>query len=215
MPWKEKSMAHWYTRLAVVAILSSVLGVGYISVAHAGEPQEKVRQTVNEVLDILANKTLTEQERQDRMRQAVLQRFSFEEMARRALGQHWRDRKPEEQQEFVQLFTDLLLDSYIDKIERSEGKEDIRYTKESIEEGYATVRTEIVQKRDQNIEVEYRLLQRDGNWQVFDVIIEGVSLVNNYRTQFNKIILEESYAALVKKMQQKSAQLEAVKDAPK
>lgn len=208
-------MALWYKRLAVWAMLSSLLGVGYISAAQAGVPQEKVRQTINEILDILANKTLAEQERQARMRQTVLQRFSFEEMARRSLGQHWRDRKPEEKQEFVQLFTDLLLDSYIDKIERSEGKEDVRYTKESIEDGYATVHTEIVQKRDQNIAVEYRLLQRDGNWQVFDVIIEGISLVNNYRTQFNKIILGESYEALVKKMQQKSAQLEAVKDTTK
>jgi phospholipid transport system substrate-binding protein len=193
-------MALWYKRLAVWAMLSSLSGVGYISAAQAGMPQEKVRQTINEILDILANKTLAEQERQARMRQTVLQRFSFEEMARRSLGQHWRDRKPEEKQEFVQLFTDLLLDSYIDKIERSEGKEDVRYTKESIEDGYATVHTEIVQERDQNIAVEYRLLQRDGNWQVFDVIIEGVSLVSNYRTQFNKIIREESYAALVKKM---------------
>jgi phospholipid transport system substrate-binding protein len=167
------------------------------------------------VLDFLASTTLAEQERQARIRQAVLQRFSFEEMARRSLGRHWHELTPEQRQEFVQLFTDLLIDSYIDKIERSEGKEDIRYTRETIEDDYASVRTEIVQERDQNIEVEYRLLLRDGDWQVFDVIIEGVSLVNNYRTQFNKIILEESYEALVKKLQQKSAQLEAVKGTTK
>jgi phospholipid transport system substrate-binding protein len=208
-------MATWYRCLAAWAILGGLLIAGYIPAAKAGAPQEKIRETISEVLDILASTTLAEQERQARIRQAVLQRFSFEEMARRSLGRHWRELTPEQRQEFVQLFTDLLIDSYIDKIERSEGKEDIRYTKETIEDDHASVRTEIVQERDQNIEVEYRLLLRDGDWQVFDVIIEGVSLVNNYRTQFNKIILEESYEALVKKLQQKSAQLEAVKGTTK
>jgi phospholipid transport system substrate-binding protein len=204
-------MAIWYKHLAVWAILILLMG-GYIPVAQAGTPQEKVRETINEVLDLLANKTSTEQERQARIRQAVLKRFSFAEMAQRSLGRHWRELTPEQRQEFVQLFTDLLIDSYTDKIERSEGKEDIRYTRETLEDDYASVRTEIIQERDQNIEVEYRLLQQSDDWQVFDVIIEGVSLVNNYRTQFNKIILEESYEALVKKLKQKSAQLEAVKE---
>lgn len=208
-------MAMWYRRLAVWAILSGLLIVGYMPAARAGVPQEKVRETINEVLDILANKTLPEQERQARVRQAVVKRFGFEEMAQRSLGQHWRELTPEQRQEFGRLFTDLLLDSYIDKVERSEGKEDIRYTKETTEADHASVHTEIVQERDQNIEVEYRLLQRHGDWHVFDVIIEGVSLVNNYRTQFNKIILEESYDALVKKLKQKSAQLEAVKGTKK
>ena len=208
-------MAIWYKYLAVWTILSGLLITSYMPAAKAGVPQEKVRETINEVLEILANKTPSEQEQQTRIRQAVLKRFSFEEMAQRSLGRHWRDRTPEEKQKFVQLFTDLLVDSYTNNIERSEGKEDVRYTKESIEDSYASVHTEIVQPRDQNIEVQYRLLQRDGDWQVFDVIIEGVSLVNNYRTQFNKIILEESYEALVKKMQQKSAQLEAVKETTK
>jgi phospholipid transport system substrate-binding protein len=208
-------MAIWYRRLAVWAILSSLLTAGYIPAARAGVPQEKVRETINEVLDILADKTPPEPERQARLRQAVLKRFSFAEMAQRSLAQHWRALTPEQRQEFEQLFTDLLLDSYIDKVERSEGKEYIRYTKETIEADRALVHTEIVQERDENIEVEYRLLQSHGDWQVFDVIIEGVSLVNNYRTQFNKIIREESYDALVKKLKQKSAQLEAVKGTTK
>jgi phospholipid transport system substrate-binding protein len=107
------------------------------------------------------------------------------------------------------LFTDLLENSYIDKIERSEGKENINYTEETIENSNASVRTAIVQKGDQNIDVEYRLLKRKGDWQVYDVIIERVSLVNNYRTQFNKILLQESYEALIKKMKLKSEQLQA------
>ena len=86
--------------------------------------------------------------------------------------------------EFVALFSDLLERSYINKIESYTGEQKVLYTKEIIEKDHASVRTEIVVKRDANVEVEYRLLQRNGSWQVYDVIIEGVSLVNNYRTQF-------------------------------
>jgi phospholipid transport system substrate-binding protein len=195
--------------LAVWTVLASLLLIGVTSVVEAGEPLEKVRQTINSVLDVLANHDLPEPERKAKIREVILQRFNFEEMAKRSLGRHWQKRTPEEQQEFVQLFTDLLENSYIDKIERSEGKENINYTEETIEDSNASVRTAIVQKGDQNIDVEYRLLKRKGDWQVYDVIIERVSLVNNYRTQFNKILLQESYEALIKKMKLKSEQLQA------
>jgi phospholipid transport system substrate-binding protein len=186
--------------------------------SEAGEPLEKIRQTVEAVLDVLADASLKApertQERRAKLRQAVLQRFGFEEMSRRALGQHWRKRTPEEQREFVALFSDLLERSYIDKIESYGGdRRSILYTKETIDkDGYASVRSEIVSSRDLNVEVEYRLLPRNGNWEVYDVVIEGVSLVNNYRTQFNKIILEGSYADLVKQMKLKLEQEKAVTD---
>jgi phospholipid transport system substrate-binding protein len=195
--------------LAVWTVLSSLLLMGVTSIVEADAPLEKVRQTINSVLDVLANQDLPEPERKAKIREVILQRFNFEEMAKRSLGRHWQKRTPEEQQEFVQLFTDLLENSYIDKIERSEGKENINYTEETIENSNASVRTAIVQKGDQNIDVEYRLLKRNGDWQVYDVVIERVSLVNNYRTQFNKILLQESYEALIKKMKLKSEQLQA------
>jgi len=127
------------------------------------------------------------------------------------MGQHWRKRTPQEQKEFVALFSDLLERSYIDKIESyGGGKQSIRYTKETVDkDGYASVRSEIVSERGQTYEIEYRLLQRDGNWQVYDIVIEGVSLVNNYRTQFNKVILEQSYEQLVKQMKLKQEQEKA------
>jgi len=202
-------MSMYPKHLTVWTILASLLLMGVTSVGEAGEPLEKVRQTINSVLDILSNQDLPEQERKAKVREAVLQRFSFEEMAKRSLGRHWPERTPEEQQEFLQLFTDLLENSYIDKIERSEGKENVNYIEETIEDDNASVRTAIVQKGDQNIDVEYRLLKRNGDWQVYDVVIERVSLVNNYRTQFNKILLQESYEALIKKMKLKSEQLQA------
>ena len=104
-------------------------------------------------------------------------------------GRSVRQRK----KEFVTLFSDLLERSYITKIESYTGEQRVLYTKESIDKDYASVRTEIVVQRDANVEVVYQLLRRDGNWQVYDVVIEGVSLVNNYRTQFNNIISRESY----------------------
>lgn len=199
-----------HKRLAVWTVVGSLLLMGVTSIVEAGEPLEKVRQTINSVLDVLSNQALPEQERKAKVREVVLQRFNFEEMAKRSLGRHWPKRTPEEQQEFLQLFTDLIEKSYIDKIEQSEGKETIKYTEETIENDNASVRTTIVKERDQNIGVEYRLVKRNGDWKVYDVVIERVSLVSNYRTQFNKILLQESYEALIKKMKLKSEQLQAV-----
>ena len=199
-----------HKRLAVWTVVGSLLLMGVTSIVEAGEPLEKVRQTINSVLDVLSNQALPEQERKAKVREVVLQRFNFEEMAKRSLGRHWPKRTPEEQQEFFQLFTDLIEKSYIDKIEQSEGKETIKYTEETIENGNASVQTTLVKERDQNIGVEYRLVKRNGDWKVYDVVIERVSLVSNYRTQFNKILLQESYEALIKKMKLKSEQLQAV-----
>ena len=189
-------MSTWSRRMAAWATLGSLLVAGSVTVSRAGEPQDKVRQTVDAVLAVLADATLKApehaQERREKMRQAVLQRFGFEEMARRALGIHWQKITPQERQEFVTLFSDLLERSYVDKIESyGGGTKNILYTKESIDkDGYAAVRSEIVNQRDLNVDIEYRLLQRSGNWEVYDVVIEGVSLVNNYRTQLAKSSLK-------------------------
>jgi phospholipid transport system substrate-binding protein len=183
----------------------------------AGEPQERIRETINAVLDIISDPSLQgpehTQERRKKIRQAVLQRFGFEEMSMRAMGQHWRKLTPEQKKEFVPLFSDLLERSYINKIEGYSGNKDkILYAKESIDkDGYASVLTEIP-ARDLNVEVEYRLLKRDSNWEVYDIVIEGVSLVNNYRTQFNKVIRQESFEVLLQQMKQKLAQEEAGED---
>ena len=204
------------------SLLGVVLGLlcllGPLTHAEAGEPLEKIRTTINDVLSILADEALKTPERQEerrqKIRQTVLNRFGFEEMARRALGRHWRKLNATQRKEFVPLFSDLLERSYINKIESygsSDGLE-ILYTKETVDaDGYAMVRSEVVNEQDLNFEIEYRLLKRGGNWEAYDIVIEGVSLVNNYRTQFNKIIRQQSYPALVKKLKLKLEQEEAVK----
>ena len=199
-----------YKWVSVGALLSGLLLVSAPSRAQAGEPQEKVRETIDAVLVVLQDKSLqgpeNTEKRREKMRQAVFQRFGFEEMAQRALGQYWPKRTPAEKKEFITLFSELLERSYISKIESYTGEQNVLYTKETIDKDYASVRTEIVAKRDANVEVVYQLLRRDGNWQVYDIVIEGVSLVNNYRTQFNNIISHESYEALVKKLKLKLEQ---------
>jgi phospholipid transport system substrate-binding protein len=207
-------MTRPYHYLAVCLTLTGLWLAALPGPATAGEPLDKIRATVDDVLDMLHNEQLKgpehAEERRAKIRQIVLQRFGFEEMAKRALGRHWSKRTPQEQRNFVDLFSDLLERSYINKIEGYGGtKQNIHYTKETIDGEYASVYSEIVNPHDVNVEVEYRLLRRDGDWQVYDVVIEGVSLVNNYRTQFNKIILEDSYAELVKKMQNKLEQEKA------
>ncbi len=177
---------------------------------YSATPTNQIKETVDKVLGILMNKELKRPEktleRRALIRKVVDERFDFEEMARRSLGIHWRDRTTEEKKEFVPLFSDLLERSYIKKIE-AYTDEEIIYISESVEGEYATVKTKIITKRKIEIPIDYRLLKKNTKWEVYDVIIEGVSLVGNYRTQFNKIIRTESYAALIKRLKDKQEEI--------
>ena len=201
-------LGRWVVGVVVVGLLAGVAG--------AGEPLDRIRETVTDVLAVLEDETLQSPEnqklRREKLRQAVYQRFGFEEMARRSLGRHWRDLDAEQRQEFVGLFSDLLERSYIGRIEGTGAGSQVDYPRETIdEEGFASVLTLITNRLGSQIDVEYRLLQRDGGtpWEVYDVIIEGVSLINNYRTQFNNIIHRTSYDGLVKQLRLKQEQEEA------
>ena len=207
-------MQDWHRHLRMWVLVGSLLLASYVTRAAAGEPLDKVHQTVDEVLTIANNKALQPQERNTQIRQAVLQRFGFEEMAQRSMAQHWRTLTPQQQQEFVELFTALLERSYINRIGNYKaGPQGVRYSKEDIIGDQAVVHTEIMSERDpQPAMVDYRLLHKDGDWKVYDIVIEGVSLVNNFRTQFNTIILKDSYAGLVKQMRTKLAQEQAASE---
>lgn len=174
--------------------------------AQADEPVTLIKQTINEVIDTLKDEELKKPDkgadRRAALRKAIGERFDFEEMAKRSLALHWKKRTPEERQEFVPLYSDLLERSYVNKIE-SYTDEQILYTDETIDDGYAVVKTKIITKRNVEIPIEYRLLKKNNRWGVYDVIIEGVSLVNNYRNQFNRIIRKDSYEELFKRMKNK------------
>jgi phospholipid transport system substrate-binding protein len=177
--------------------------------AYAGAPTDQVKQTVDKVLDILRNKELkkptNEKKRRAEIRKVVSERFDFADMAKRSLGIYWRQRTPEERKEFVPLYTDLLERTYIKKIE-GYTDEKIDYTGENINDGYAVVDTKVVTEKNTEIPIQYRMLNENGKWMVYDVSIEGVSLINNYRNQFSSIIHQKSYEELVKKLKNKEQQ---------
>ncbi len=175
--------------------------------ALAAGPTDEIRQTTDNILSILANPALKApsktEEREKRIRQAVDERFDWEEMARRSLSIHWAKRTAEERKEFVHLFSDLVERTYLKKVEGYSG-EKVLYEGETKEGDYANVRVKIVTKKGDEIPVEYRLKKEKDDWFIYDVSIEGVSLVNNYRTQFHSIITQSSYKNLVKRLKEKA-----------
>ncbi len=201
---RDAGMGRTWRALALVAAALLMLSAPRESLA--GPATDQVKATVDQVIKILTDPALKgerkAQERRAKLRQVVLQRFGFNEMAKRSLGVHWSERTPQERAEFVKLYTDLLERAYIDRIEGYTG-EKILYVGETVDGSYSEVKSKIVTKKNQEVPIVYRLINHDSNWEVYDIVIEGVSLVNNYRAQFSKIIRTSSYEDLVKKMQVK------------
>ena len=172
----------------------------------AGTAGNEIRQTVDKLLAILKDPQLKgegkKNERRNKLREVIYQRFDFTDMAKRSLGSHWQRRSPEEQKEFVKLFTNLLEEAYLDKIESYNG-EKVQYLKEREDNDYAEVDTKIVDQKGQEFSVDYRLHNVNGDWKVYDVLIEDVSLVNNYRAQFNRVLAKSSFEELLNRMKER------------
>jgi phospholipid transport system substrate-binding protein len=177
--------------------------------AHAGTPTEELRGRVDQVIRILQRSDLQGEsnatDRRTAVRRVANEIFAFEETAKRTLGRHWQERTAAEREEFTRIFADLVEHAYISKIDRYSG-ENVSYVGESVDadadEG--TVRTKILTKQSSQIPVDYRMLRQGSQWRVYDVIIEGVSLIANYRAQFNKIIQTSSFENLVAKLRAKA-----------
>ncbi len=186
-----------FSLFLVAALAVPVLGAS---------PMDEIKQTTDKILSIVTNPSFKApskaEEREKRIRRAVDERFDWEEMARRSLATHWAKRTAEERKEFIRLFADLVERTYMKKVEGYSG-EKVLYEGESKEGDYATVRVKIVTKRGEDIPVEYRLKKERNDWLVYDVSIEGVSLVNNYRIQFHSIISQSNYENLVKRLREK------------
>lgn len=176
------------------------------ALSAAQKPGDQVRQTVDKLLAILKDPQLKgeskKNERRQELREVLYQRFDFAEMAKRSLGSNWRRRSPDEQKEFVKLFTNLLEGAYLDKIESYNG-EKMQYLKDVGDNNEAEVDTKIVDTKGQQYSINYRLHNVNADWKVYDVIIEDISLVNNYRSQFNRVLAKSSYEDLVKRMKEK------------
>ena len=189
------------TALVIAVMLAVAVAAG--REAWAGAPTEQLRPQIERGIKVLEDPELAKESRMPERRVAIRrianEIFDFTETTRRSLGPHWPPRTPQEREEITRLFADLLERSYIGKIEMYSG-EKIQYAGDTIEGEQATVRTRLVTKQAVEIPVDYRMHRVGDRWLSYDVVIEGVSLVANYRAQFNKIIQTSGYASLVKKL---------------
>jgi phospholipid transport system substrate-binding protein len=201
----------WYLGVAVVGLWL----FEFVPPVWAGAPTDQLRTSVDEVIRVLDDPSLKPasraQERRTAIRKVADNIFDFPETAKRALGPHWRSLSEKDQQEFVGLFADLLERAYLSKIETYSG-EKIAYTGDTIDGDFATVKTRFTTKKGTDVPIDYRMLRQGDRWLVYDVSVEGVSLINNYRTQFNKIIQTASYQELVTRMKNSDMQTPGVSD---
>ena len=142
--------------------------------------------------------------RKDEILIVVSEYFSFEEMAKRALGRPWKEQSSEKREEFAGLFRQLLFNNYLNRLENYTGSnEEVFYDFEKLDGDYALVKTHILYQGDNNISIEYRLHRDGGQWKVYDVAVEGISFVDNYRSQFSSILTNESFDSLLRRLHQK------------
>ena len=195
-----KSLIRNFTALAVLALF--VLP----TISAASEATDQLRHSIDGIIDILKDPALKapakREARRDKIRVRIQERFSFEDMAKRSLGKHWKKINDAEKKEFVKLFGTLIENSYIGKLE-AYTNEVVRYGEEINKKRVIEVRTKIITTKGTEIPINYRLLSRNGQWMVYDVIIEGVSLVRNYRTQFGQVLRSSPFEDLIAQLNTK------------
>jgi phospholipid transport system substrate-binding protein len=182
---------------------SAAIAIALLSPAWAGPPTDTLREYTEAVQKVLDDPALKAEDRRHERREAVrkvaIEAFDVQETARRALGRHWQQRTPAEREEFVQLFADLLEQTYIAKIDLY-GGERLKFTDERIDGDTAVVRARVLTRQGAEVPVEGRMHKKAERWLIYDVAIENVSLIANYRSQFDRIIRTSSYAELVKRL---------------
>jgi phospholipid transport system substrate-binding protein len=173
----------------------------------ADTPTVVIKAAVDQAINTLTDPNLQgedkEMERRAQLHQIFFPRFDFREMAKRSLGAHWRERTHEDKSEFVRIFTDLLEKVILSKIESYNNGEKFIYSNERIDGHFAKVSSKILTSDDEEFQINYKLHQVEEKWKIYDVVVEDISLVNNYRSQFNRIITRTSYDELVSRMKQK------------
>ena len=203
------SMLRHTPPVVIVILLVAALGVAQSSISLAATATESVKGTIDRVLHILQDKEMKKAERTDERRRLIEKtigdRFGWEEMAKRTLSGQWAKMTDKQRQEFVDLFRTLLTNTYIGRIETYSG-EQIQYINERIQDGFAEVRTKVSSGKTE-FPMDYRLLNRSGDWHVYDIVLDGVSLVANYRGQFSKILHSSGYEDLVEKLRTKSERI--------
>ena len=178
------------------------------TLSAASEATDQLRHSIDGIIKILKDPAFKapakKKARRDKIRVRIQERFSFEDMAKRALGKHWKKRSDAEKAEFVKVFGTLIENSYIGKLE-AYTNEVVLYEEEINKKRVIEVRTKIITAKDTEIPINYRMLSRNGQWMVYDVIVEGVSLVRNYRTQFNQALRSDPFKDLIAQLEKKIA----------
>jgi phospholipid transport system substrate-binding protein len=192
-------------RVLVGSLAVGLVALAVASPAWAGPPTEQVRQYTDQVRKILDDPALRSSDKRAAVRKVAIEIFDVNETARRALGPHWQTRTAGERNEFIQLFADLLERTYISKIELYKG-ERLQYTTEAVDGEFATVRAKVITNKGVEVPVEARMLKRADHWLIYDIAIENVSLISNYRTQFDRIIRTASYGELVRRLKENREQ---------
>ena len=194
--------------LTITAMLVS-LAPRFIAPAWADEPMSVVKTTVDQALEVLRDKQTPLAQRQDRLRQIVAQTFDFTEMAKSALGYHWKELTPAQQQEFTTAFVAFIEDSYLSKINDYRGQQVtfLRVSNEGAQ--YSQVATDIIQPKGDAIHVNYRLVQEGSTWKIYDVTVDAISIIANYRNQFNSVMNNKGYNTLIADLKAKQAALAA------
>ena len=194
--------------LSFLVVVFAVILAWNPGLAVASQVTEDVKDTIDKVIEIVGREDLKDNKeaRREALREVIDQRFNYHQMVRRALAKNWKGRSDQERREFTGLFKKLLENSYASKLE-SYSDETINFTDEVIKGKYALVKTKVVRKAS-TIAVDYKLINGGGVWKIYDFVIEGVSMVRNYRSQFSKIIRKDSYEGLVRKLTDKVNDLE-------
>lgn len=186
-----------------------IVGLFLISTAFAGVTGD-VKNSVDELFRIVSDKKMKnhDRERRQALKKVINAIFDYSEMSKQTLGKHWNGRTDEERHQFTDLFASLLQSSYLSKIE-SYNNEKVVYLKETLDGKYAEIKSKIVTAKRDEYTLDYRLLNQKGTWMVYDIVIEGVSMVSNYRAQFNRVINDKGYIGLVKTLQTKASEITA------
>ena len=187
-------------------VLVTVLCLGGTDAIHGGEPLNLVKTAVDGAIAVLKDPKLKpadhKKERIERLKEIVNPMFDYDEMARRSLGAHWRRRSSAEQVEFVELFRAFLERIYSDKIDFYDGQK-VMFGRETIDQDYAQVDSTMMNAKGEESSVVYRLKRTDGKWKVYDAVVENISIVNNYRSQFDRVISKSSYEELKRMLREK------------
>jgi phospholipid transport system substrate-binding protein len=190
-----------------MAISLTAIALGAAVIAHAGEPLEVVKSAVERSIGVLQDPKLKppdkKKERIEHLKEILNPTFDYEEMAKRTLGPHWRRRTPAEQEEFTRLFRAFLEKVYSDRVDLYDS-ERVVFGREIIDQDYAEVEAKVINTKGETSPVIYRLKRTDGKWKIYDAVVENLSIVNNYRSQFDRVISKSSFEELKRLLKEKA-----------